>query len=450
MGAPSQYGGTFTGSGLIEFNSGTWTDAGGVYSGLGTNLFSGGTFNLRTNPPPGLKFTGGDLYITGTNTFQQAGAITNLTLDVSVTLHGTNTVGSGTLTFNGGSIVDQLSISAAGQWLIGGASGKSIYNLTILNQGSVQQGAALSFGTTMISNGGLWQVTGDYNLSYGGGTTPVWTNSGTLKKTAGGSTTSFTGMNFYNQPTGLVQVDSGTLQLPVGSTNFAGKLRLNGGTLNANGTFAVAGGSLEGSGTFGANAFTGGTLTPGTNSSGLMTFSSGLNLNSNVTLVIDGTGPLPGVSYDQVSVIGTVNITNCNLQVAAMPTVPAGTTFVIISNDGVDAVNGTFNGLPENALVTVASQAFRIHYAGGTGNDVTLVRDGVVVGPLLSLQGSTNGTRYFSGSGAIPVIGYTLRATTNFVTWTNIGVSTSSVSGVLNFIDTNAWRFAYRFYSATN
>ena len=172
--------GVFTNSvtGGINLANGTWTDAGGSFTGLGTNYFSSGTFNLQTNPPTGLVIAGGDLYITGTNSFQQSGSITNLTLN-GATLHGTNTVGTGQLTFNSGSIVDQLTISPTGQWQVNSATGnRLIYGLNVFNQGTVLCGGGLSLGTTVISNGGLWQYTGDYNVSYGGGTTPVWTNGG--------------------------------------------------------------------------------------------------------------------------------------------------------------------------------------------------------------------------------------------------------------------------------
>ena len=33
--------------------------------------------------------------------------------------------------------------------------------------------------TTTVSNGGLWLITSDNNMAYGGGATPMWTNSGT-------------------------------------------------------------------------------------------------------------------------------------------------------------------------------------------------------------------------------------------------------------------------------
>src|SRR5204862_4172255 len=49
-----------------------------------------------------------------------------------------------------------------------------------------------------------------------------------------------------------------------------------------------------------------------------------------------------------------------------------GTTFVIVNNDGADAVNGTFVGLPEGGGILSAGTVFQISYVGGTGNDITL------------------------------------------------------------------------------
>lgn len=381
-GATNLLSGAFsnTAPAIINLINGMWTDAGGIFTGTGTNTFNAGTFNLRTNVPTGLKFISGDVWVTGTNTFQNSGAITNLTIE-GATLRGTNIV-TGTLSFTSGSIPEKLTIATNGQLIISSTGNKLLYGATIINQGTVNCGGSISVGTTIISNGGLWQVTGDYNISYGGGGFPVWTNSGIIRKAAGsaggysqldanfvnlpgalvesltnrlilngGTTSQFGGtfnaiglidlangtwtdaggvatgvgtnlgtfrktggsgiadnsaIRFFNQPGALVQVDSGTLQLPVGSTNFSGTLRLNGGTLNANGNFPVAGGTLDGAGTFGANSFTGGNISPGLGGAGQMNFSSGLNLNSNVTLVIDGTGPVAGVSYDALSVTGVV------------------------------------------------------------------------------------------------------------------------------------------------
>ncbi len=448
----SQFGGTFNAVGLIDLANGTWTDAGGVATGTGTNRFFSGTLNLRTNVPPTLQLVGGTIFITGTNTFQNSGAITNLTLDGAM-LSGTNIVSGGTLTMNSGALAGQLLVQPDGQLVFATSATKAISPLTLFNRGTVlMNGLGVSSGNTIIVNAGVWQMTGDFGLGYGGVGTMAFTNSGMFRKTGGSGAADNTAIKFFNQPGALVQVDAGILQLPATTTNLSGTLRLNGGTLAAHfsGVFNVAGGTLDGAGTFGANSFTGGTISPGLGGAGQMNFSSGLNLNSNVTLVIDGTGPVAGVSYDALSVTGAVAISNCTLQVTAMPSVPAGTKFTIIANDGADAVNGIFSGLPENSPLTVGAQTFRIHYGGGTGNDVTLVRDGVVVGPLLAAQGLTNGLWNFNASGAIPLIPYTVRASTNLVTWTNLTVLTSSVSGTFSFTDTNAWRYSRRFYNVTN
>ena len=162
---------TTTSPGIIKFDAGIWTDGGGVLSGTGTIQFDGTTLNLRTNIVAGLLLAAGDVYITGTNLFQQAGSITNLTLD-GATLHGTNNV-TGTLTMDSGSLLDRIIVQPSGQLIFATAGSKLLYTGTIINQGTVtvSNGLLNVGGTppTVISNGGLWQITGDYNTSYGGG-----------------------------------------------------------------------------------------------------------------------------------------------------------------------------------------------------------------------------------------------------------------------------------------
>lgn len=89
-------------------------------------------------------------------------------------------------------------------------------------------------------------------------------------------------------------------------------------------------------------------------------------------LRIDVGNFLGDVTYDQLSVKGTVNLASPTLMVKqAIGYQPVlGTSFVIIENDGTDAVTGTFANLPEGA--TLEGGRFRITYRGGTGNDVVL------------------------------------------------------------------------------
>ncbi len=453
-GTNNTLGGSFTASSgaTLDLNSGTYYDAGGVASGAGINQFSGTTLNLQTNIIPGLLLVGGTVLVSPP--FQNAGAITNLTLDGS-TLAGTNQL-SGTLVVNSGSLINQLTVQPAGQLLFNTSANKFLNAFTLINQGTVtwNDGQLLNGGqpATVVSNGGQWLITG--NSQFNGNAfqtnTPVWINTGLLRKTGGSGISQINNFNFDTKPSGIVQADTGTLQLPANYTNTAGTLRLNGGTLQANGTLAMTGGTLDGAGSLGPNSLTGGTISPGF-SPGLIGFNSGLNLGPGATLVIEGNGLTPGTGFDQLSVTGVVALGTCTLQVTSLPSVPVGTTFVIITNDGVDAVQGTFNGLAENAQITVSGQPFRIHYAGGSGNDVTLVRDSgaVITGPHLSSGAYSNGTFQLLGVGGASSI-YTIQATTNLIQWTNIGFATGDVSGNFNISDTNASKFRYRFYRTTN
>jgi hypothetical protein len=84
-------------------------------------------------------------------------------------------------------------------------------------------------------------------------------------------------------------------------------------------------------------------------------------------------GTVPGVGYDQLSVTGTVTINSgANLypQLGFAPS--PGQTFVLVDNNGIDPVAGTFNGLPEGATITLNANELKISYVGGTGNDIVL------------------------------------------------------------------------------
>ena len=428
---------------------GNESDAGAALSGAGSHQFTFGNFYFRTSTIPNLQLAGGDLYIIGKTTFQNAGAITNLTLDGAV-LHGTNRI-SGSLTVNSGNMVDQMTVLPTGQLNLSMPVGTQFYGLNLFNQGAVNwSSGAIAVGTTIISNGGTWTITGDATMSNGGSPASL-TNSGTIQKTSGTGISVVGGVNFINQPSGVIRVASGTMQLPNNYTNFAGELQLVGGTFTTfPGTIYMTGGKVDGFGTFGSPVeFDGGVLAPGP-LSGIIQFQSSVMLGTNLTLMLDGTGTIPGSQYDQLSVAGALTISNCTLQVSSLPSVPGGTSFVIITNTGAAGTIGTFNGLPENASLSISGQPFHIHYSGGSGNDLVLVRDSLSgTGPAISSGGYSNKIFQLLGSGSGSTI-YTIQASTNFLQWSNIGTATGDLSGHFNFSDTNAQNFRYRFYRTTN
>ena len=57
-----------------------------------------------------------------------------------------------------------------------------------------------------------------------------------------------------------------------------------------------------------------------------------------------------------------------------MATPAIGSAFMIIQNDGIDAVVGNFAGLLQDATFVLGGMTLQISYTGGTGNDVVLTR----------------------------------------------------------------------------
>jgi hypothetical protein len=49
-----------------------------------------------------------------------------------------------------------------------------------------------------------------------------------------------------------------------------------------------------------------------------------------------------------------------------------GLSLTLISNTSASPINGTFNNLPEGAIVNVNGNNFQASYEGGDGNDLTL------------------------------------------------------------------------------
>ncbi|MFL5330452.1 MAG: hypothetical protein ACJ8C4_16235, partial [Gemmataceae bacterium] len=62
--------------------------------------------------------------------------------------------------------------------------------------------------------------------------------------------------------------------------------------------------------------------------------------------------------------------------------------FSLIRVDGANPVVGTFDGLPEGAVVTFGGVPFTISYVGGDGNDVTLKARTILLG--IDIDDGTN------------------------------------------------------------
>jgi len=83
---------------------------------------------------------------------------------------------------------------------------------------------------------------------------------------------------------------------------------------------------------------------------------------------------MAGASIGRVRTLGTANLGG-NLTVSFSGAKPAiGTAVTILENQSALAINGTFAGLPQNAVMSFGGMTWKIRYNQGSGNDVTLER----------------------------------------------------------------------------
>jgi hypothetical protein len=114
-------------------------------------------------------------------------------------------------------------------------------------------------------------------------------------------------------------------------------------------------------------------VSPGT-SPAQVTINGDLTLNALDTLTIELNGTNPLTQYDNFIVNGVVTLGGATLAATASPAPAGGSVYTIIDNDLVDAVNGTFAGLPNGSSLVISGTPFRIFYTAGTdSNDVQLV-----------------------------------------------------------------------------
>lgn len=103
-------------------------------------------------------------------------------------------------------------------------------------------------------------------------------------------------------------------------------------------------------------------------SSGTLSFAPG----SRLAIAINGVAV--DTQYQQLNVTGKVDLSGVELALSGNYTPAPGESFTIVSNDGTDAIVGTFNGMPEGQVVSIpaSTRTFQISYRGGDGNDVVL------------------------------------------------------------------------------
>lgn len=345
---------------------------------------------------------------------------------------GRQTLGSGSSSYTGTTTINNGTLA-----------------VTTENSGTAARALGSVNGRTIVNSGGILEfVNVAYDLAE-----PITVNGGTIRASAiggnpaagastfGGPITLSTGTAAFDLTTaatltlnGIIDGDQALTKTGVGTlvlatdNSYSGNTTVNAGTLIVNGSLASSSavavnnaGTLGGSGTVNGtvNVASGGTVSPG-NSPGVLS-TGNVTFQSGSTFVVELNGATTG-TFDQLNVTGTVFLYNGTLTVSGTITSNIGQQIVILNNDDDDGLAGTFNNLPEGAVLDLNGLAFQITYQGGTdGNDVVLTE--VLPPNDVSVTVTDNM--------AVPVAGGTITYT---ITVTNTGSFAANATSLIDNI----------------
>ena len=301
-----------------------------------------------------------------------AGRLRVITEDAKLILTGSapNTHGGGTLVYSG----ELVLAKNAGVIAIPGAldiTAQFPASVVLSNLNQIADSAAVTMWPGSLLNLNNFSET----IGSLAGTGDVATQFATLTTGGNNFTTTFGGTIGGAGFVPLIKEGSGTM-LFTGTNYSTSRTLVNHGKLVVHGVFNGAvwvanESTLGGNGFVGNVASTNGNLNPGAGAPGRL-HTRNLTADSASTLRFEIAGLVPGIAYDQFSVTGTVTLANCALDAFFAFASTGGEQFILIDNDGSDAVVGTFAGKPEGATFTINGQTFAVSYTGGTGNDVVL------------------------------------------------------------------------------
>ncbi len=457
---------SFTGD--VDLDAGAVTVAITSGGGAGDDIsFSGAIDDAAGNTALALE-AGASGIVTLAGAIGGTSPIGALTVDAGggIDLTGGITTSDGTLTFN-----DPVELQAdfaidsgTGDVTFNGAvtSSTMAWTVTFSDNGTVSVNAnaimnmdggtgddhfVFGSGVTLTGtlDGGAGSDTLDYS-SFSTGRTVALTGTGSTDGFAGTETSITGGFDNINVLTG-----SGTSTDSLTGIDAAASWSIDGtntytstNTLSFSGIDSLAGGSgadvfdltgslagtltlgnndlLQGNGTVagGFTAASGSTVAPGASpdiiNSGNVSFTSGS------TYSVELNGTTPGSSgHDQLNVTGTVSLSGSTLDVTLGFTPSPGDEFIIIANDGADAVTGNFSGLAEGAVVNTLI----ISYVGGDGNDVVLTATDP---PVVTTQAASSvTTTTATGNGTITDLGGSA-VTQHGVCWSTSANPTTSDS----------------------
>jgi len=311
-------------------------------------------------------------------------AVTSFTIPNPITVTGTAgstndySLGTSRIGITYGSTAENNDVVG----ILGGFPGRFSYGIVSGKSVTFSGAVALSSDLTVYTDaqttfsGALTGPT--YTISRNNGNSSSSETGGTIV-VAGSTNTTATANATYTQALRTTTITTacdgfGLAPVLVGRLN---KVIINGTCQNV---LVRYGGILGGSGTVGNVTVQSSTVETG-NSPGILK-TGNISFDSTATLNAEIGGTAAG-EFDQLNVTGTVSLGSAtfNLSHYNSYTPALSSTYVIINNDGSDAVTGIFSGLVEGARIYIGSYTYRISYVGGTGNDVVLSVSGTPGAP---------------------------------------------------------------------
>ncbi|MCI0637986.1 MAG: autotransporter-associated beta strand repeat-containing protein [Gemmataceae bacterium] len=351
---------SINGAGVVEFTkNNTYTGVTNHNGNLGfgalqidapAGLGAGGSGNESQFNRNGAGPTGSALWLNLNGSLQDGGGIgenINFAGSGVANLGGIRALGNSNVVLPG-----RITFIAGAPWFFGvdGAAGSITTTGVIDSQGANRALTKVGLGTLVIG--------------------------GTLPNTYVGNTVVNAGVvSVANTTTNPLGVIANTVIINIGGT-----LRVETGVTVPNAVQINAGGTLAGSGTVnGTVTSTGGIISPGA-STAILTVNNNVALDAASTFRAELNGTTVGSDYDQLDVNGTVTLGGATLHVDIGFRPAPGNSFVLINNDGADAIVGTFAGLSEGATVVFDGTFFVITYLGGTNNnDVVLTANSSIL-----------------------------------------------------------------------
>jgi fibronectin-binding autotransporter adhesin len=327
-----------------------------------------------------------------------------------------------------------------------------IGNLTLNGGGDVFTGNGTLHLTTVAVNPGAFadQSLISGRLGLNANSVPITVGPGTM---AGGAAHCLITASIVQSAgtSRLLKSGGGRLQL-TGTNTYTGVTYVGDGTLQVDGVQPQStveldhDTRLQGAGTVGHILFNGTTaIAPGT-SAGTLTCRNFDASGGAGKLEMELNGHPTG--YDQIIALGLVDLRGLALQASLNFVSSTGQQFTLINNDGSDTVTGTFDGLPQNAPLTIGNESFVISYTGGTGNDVVLTRVPTPPRPVLTIETIPSASVRLKWPTNFP--GYTLQLSTNLSATNWSTVTPPPVVTGTNRVVTNTTASSPKFYRLKN